>query len=179
MTPITDDSSSSSSRPRVLRLISLLPGIHVRELGRLLGISFSSTRYHVDKLCVAGEVVRQTEKGHVRLYPAGVEARDKIVYSFLRMKRSRDILIALAKDSKLTNKEICYGTGLSKSTVSKCIHDLVSVDLVKIQVSKTEGTITYEISDPKYLLQLLMDLHHSTDSRNGRSWPGSSMEGIT
>lgn len=170
MSPIENESSSHSSRPRVLRLISLLPGIHVRELCRLLGLSFSSTRYHVDKLCITGEVVRQTEKGHVRLYPAGLEARDKIAYSFLRMKRSRDILIALAKNSKLTNKEICYRTKLSKSTVSKCMHELVKADLVKTQISKAEGTITYEISDPKYLLQVLMNIHNPTSSRKERSW---------
>lgn len=149
----------------------------MRELCRLLGLSFSSTRYQVDKLCVSGKVVRQTEKGHVRLYPAGLEAKDKIVYSFLRMKRSREILIALAKDSRLTNKEISYMTGLSKSTVSKCIRELAKADLVKIQFSEAEGTITYEISDPIYLLQVLMNIQNSMGSRKGRSWSNSLTDG--
>ena len=135
----------------------------MRELCRLLGISFSSTRYHVDKLCITGQVVRETDKGHVRLYPVGLEAEDKIVYSFLRMKRSRDILIALAKDSKLTNREICSKTGLSKSTVSKSLHELVEANILRIQISNNI-VVTYEIGDPGYLLQLLMNIRNSTSS---------------
>jgi predicted transcriptional regulator len=142
----------------------------MRELCRLLGLSFNSTRYHVDKLCVTGQIVRQPEKGFIRLYPAGLEARDKIVYSFLRIKRSRDVLIVLAKDPKLTFKEICDRTGLSKSTVSKCMHELVNANLVKLQTSEAEGTIIYEISDPTYLLQVLMNIKPPVGSRKNRSW---------
>ncbi len=171
LSPVESDFSSDSSRSRVLELISLIPGIHLRGLCRLLGLSFSSTRYHVDKLCTTGEIVRESEKGYIRLFPAGVVLEDKIAYSFLRTKRFRDILLALAEDPHMTNKEICSRTKLAKSTVSKCIHELVDRGLVRDKASAIEGTITYEICDPEYLLRLLIDVHKSAAPRRSRPWP--------
>lgn len=177
MNPI-ESSSSHSSRPRVLDLISMMPGIHLRELCRLLGLSFTSTRYHVDKLCSAGTIVREREGGHVRLFPVGIRLEDKIAYSFLRTKRFRDILTALAEGSHLSSKEICSRTKLPKSTVSKCIHELVEVGLVKDQPSVKDGTVTYQICDPEYLLRVLMNAHKSSELQrtNPRFSPRSQTE---
>jgi predicted transcriptional regulator len=176
LNPIESDTSSHSSRVRVLRLISLIPGIHLRELWRLLGLSFSSTRYHVDKLCTAGKIVREGEKGYVRLFPSGLKQVDKTTFSFLRTKRFRDILTALAEEPHLTNKEICSRTKLAKSTVSKCIHELMEAGLVRNQPSVTEGTITYQICDPEYLLRLLINAHKSAELARNEAWPGLSTD---
>jgi predicted transcriptional regulator len=166
------DTPSQSNQPRVLRLISLIPGIHLRELCRLLGLSFTSTRYHVDKLCTTGEIVCERGRGHVRLFPAGLDLEDKVTYSFLRTKRFRDILMSLAQVPNLTNKEICAQTKLPKSTVSKCIHALMEAGLVRDQPSTTEGTITYQIRDPEYLFRLLINAHKSATSPRGKPRPG-------
>ena len=143
----------------------MLPGIHLRELHRILGMSFSSTRYHVDKLCDSGEIVQEKGRGHLRLYPAGLEDRDKAVYSFLRLKRSREILTALAQRSNITSKEICFRTGLTKSTVSKTVHELAEAGLVKRHFSKSEGATTYEISEPDYILRVLINAQHPSGAR--------------
>ena len=169
MNSIESGSSSHSSRPRVLQLVSMMPGIHLRELCRLLGLSFTSTRYHVDKLCATGEIVREREGGHVRLFPASFDLEDKVTYSFLRTKRFRDILTALAEDPHLTNKEICSRTNLPKSTVSKCIHELLEAGLVRDQPSQADGTVTYQICDPEYLLRVLMNARKSTASQKSKA----------
>jgi predicted transcriptional regulator len=145
----------SPNKLRIKLLVSTLPGIHLRELQRLLGISFNSTRYHVNNLSSTGEIICERVRGRSRLYPPGVSGQDKLVYSLLRSRTCRSILTALVEEPNLTNKQISIKTELAKSTVSEHIQRLLSAGVVRMNVSNENG-VTYELGDPNYILQLLM-----------------------
>lgn len=146
---------NESNRARIIELISLMPGLHLRQLQRLLGISFSSTRYHVKRLESSGKLLPKQDRGFVRLYPKGINESDLEIYPFLRNRTARLILSALIEQPGLSNKEISERTGLAKSTISEYLTRFLSAKIVKSTMAENKR-IAYEIQDPSHLLYLLM-----------------------
>ncbi len=150
----------ANSRLRVKFLVSLSPGVHLRELQRLLGMSFNSTRYHVDKLTKAGEIVRVEEGGYSRLYPTGTSEAERTLFAIVRAETDRKILLCLATASILSNKQLCDQTSLAKSTISEHLAELVRIGIVKTgQIGTT--SLMYELEEPERIRSLLMSLSPS------------------
>ena len=143
-----------NSRVRVKQLVSLAPGVHLRELQRLLGMSFNSTRYHVDKLTTAGEIIRVEEGGYSRLYPAGISEAERAIFTLVRGETDRKILASLVADPILSNKQLCEQTNLAKSTVSEHLTGLVRAGIVKTR-QVTENFVAYELEQPGQIRFLL------------------------
>jgi predicted transcriptional regulator len=135
-------------------LISLVPGVHLRELQRLLGISFSSTRHHVDILSREREIDRVEEGGFSRLYPVGTSDEYRVLFSNIRNKNRRLLLSALAHKQRLTNKQLSSLTGLPKSTVSEQLKPLMESRIVQGALSQKEG-IVYSLRDVETMSRLL------------------------
>jgi predicted transcriptional regulator len=148
--------SSVSYRSQTKLLVSLSPGIHVRRLQKLLGASFTTTRYHVDILERDGEIVRSKDGRYDRLYPAGTAEGMKAVYAVLQSKTARKVLQALADCSpqELTNGDLSERTNLPRSTVSECIRHVVGASMVRRYVTM-DGRILYELQDKEEVLRLL------------------------
>ena len=150
--------TQGNSRLRVKLFVSLSPGVHLRELQRLLGVSFNSTRYHVDKLAKAGEIVRVEEGGYSRLYPRGTTESERILFAVVRSETDRRILSRLVANSALSSKELCDQTGLAKSTVSEHIAELVRVGIIRTrQIGET--STSYELEQPERIRLLLRNLN--------------------
>ena len=78
-------------------MISLLPGIHLRRLQKLLGTSFTTTRYHVASLEREGEIVRSKDGRYERLYPVGTPDNMKAAYACLQSETARTVLRLLVE----------------------------------------------------------------------------------
>ena len=149
-------SDAGFNRDRAVRLVSLAPGIHLRELQRLLGISFNSTRYNVEKLCSRGEIVGQKEKGYLRLYPHGTKDRERVIYSLLRSKTLRRVLLLLSSEPDgLTHKQLGERTGFAKSTVSESLQRLTESGVVSVRFSDDLKTV-YVLQNGAELFHMLM-----------------------
>ena len=142
------------SRVKVRLLVSMLPGVHLRELQRLLGMSFNSTRYHVDKLTKAGDIVRVEDGGYSRLYPAGITTAERALFPIVRGETDRKVLVALASNEFLSNKQLCDLTNLAKSTISEHLAELVRLGIVRTRQMPESG-ISYELEQPELILSLL------------------------
>lgn len=129
-------SSNNALLANVLHLVNQSPGVHLRQLQRRLGISFSATRYNVEKLCKYGKIVCKKDRGHVRLYPLGTTEFEIAVYSQLRSHSGKAILDSLSKMKTSTNKGLALDTGLAKSTVSQKIQKLIQLGLVNINLDE-------------------------------------------
>jgi predicted transcriptional regulator len=136
----------NGNRTRIKLLVSVLPGVHLRELQRVLGLSFNTTRYHVEKLANAGEIVRKEEGGFSRLYPPGVGTEERVLFTLVRGETDRKILARLADSPGLSYKQVCELTGLAKSTASEHLARLVGLGVVKTSVHIDRG-IVYELRD--------------------------------
>jgi len=136
-------------------IVSLSPGIHLRKLQKLLGTSFSTTRYHVEGLRRGGEIVCSKEGRYQRLYPAGTSASSKATYAILQSKTARRILKVLARDQReVRNGDLCEMVDLPRSTVSECTSLLSRVGLVKRRIA-ADGYALYGIQDRQQTLELL------------------------
>lgn len=149
-----------SNKTRIRSLIFALPGVHLRQIQRILGVSFSSVRYNVDSLKHGGEILDSDESGHSRLFPSEVSEPERVIYSHLRTRSSRKILRALAKHGRLTNRELSNITGYSKSTISESIRRLLDARILATSFSVT-GRIAYKIKDPERVLRMLHTADHT------------------
>ncbi|MHB8565472.1 MAG: winged helix-turn-helix transcriptional regulator [Nitrososphaerales archaeon] len=146
-------SIKNQSRAKIIELVSMLPGIHLRELQRTLGVSFNSIRYNTDLLSRSGEIICERTSGYSRLYPVGTSESDKLVYSAIRNRTTRRILVQLGKSAQLTNKELTEHTGLAKSTISEHVHALLLSNLVRLTLS--DGGFKIQLQEPARVNLLL------------------------
>jgi predicted transcriptional regulator len=143
------------NRERAKMIISLSPGVHLRKLQKLLGTSFSTTRYHVESLARDGEIVCSREGRYQRLYPLGTAEGSKRTYAVLQSETARKVLGVLVRDQQdLRNGDLCERAGLPRSTVSECTALLGEVGLVQRRVT-ADGHTLYGVQDKQRTLELL------------------------
>lgn len=148
-------SLQNANRERAKMIVSLSPGIHLRKLQKLLGTSFSTTRYHVEGLRRDGEIVCSREGRYQRLYPAGTADGSKAAYAVLQSKTARRILSALAHDQRdLRNGDLSEIVKMPRSTVSECTSLLSGAGLATRRVG-ADGHALYGIQDRQRTLELL------------------------
>ncbi len=143
-----------SNRNSVKVLVSLLPGLHLRQLQRILGLSFNSTRYHVEALTRTGEIVRLEEGGYSRLYPIGTNEFDRTVYSLIRSISDRKILNCLTKRGPFSHKQLSDTTGLAKSTISEHLVRMLQAGVIRTSQATDYSTV-YELVDPDRIKEML------------------------
>jgi predicted transcriptional regulator len=154
------NSEVNVNKMRTKTLVALLPGIHLRRLQRLLGTSFSTTRYHVDSLLREGKIVSAREGGYTRLFPSGMEEDEMKIHSSLQNKNTRHILRALVNSRFLSKRELSVITGLSKSTIAKQIGTMGILNLVERHESRGEE-LTYGIRDYENVTLILSSLERN------------------
>jgi predicted transcriptional regulator len=143
-----------SNGSRIKLLISTFPGVHMRQIQRILGLSFSSVRYNVDALAKNGEVFVLSEGGRSHLFAPTITEHERLLYSHLRSRTSRRILRAIAKDGKLTNRQLLEITGFAKSTLSECIRRLLDAKIL-ITAFSPDARVAYDLREPDILLPIL------------------------
>jgi predicted transcriptional regulator len=143
-----------TNRGRIRLLVSLLPGVHLRQLQRLTGLSFNSTRYHVQVLERTGEIVRTEEGGYSRLFPVGTNDLDKALFSVIRRTTDREILTCMTRVNRISHTDLCNLTGFAKSTISEHLARLMRIGIVTAKSDDTER-IEYELTDPVRVKTLL------------------------
>jgi predicted transcriptional regulator len=143
----------SEGRTRIRLRVSLQPGLHLRELQRQIGLSFSSTRYHVDKLTKEGEIDRVEDKGYSRIYPAGTDSKDRILLSLVRRKADHKILSCFLAGDSLTQQGLAEVTGLSKSTISEHLAILLELGVVRTGVGGERRI--FELAEPAKMDRLM------------------------
>jgi predicted transcriptional regulator len=143
------------NRVRAKEIVSLSPGIHLRMLQRLLGTSFSTTRYHVHNLEKDGEIVCAKVGGHNRLFPVGMTDDMKAVCACLQSGTARKVLRGLVDGPQcLTQLDLSQKVNLSRSTTNECISLLNDVHLVD-RYFAPDGRVVYGIKDREKAVQLL------------------------
>lgn len=152
-------SQQNFNHERVKLLISLVPGLHLRAVQRLLGLSFSSTRYHVDALQKSGEIVRSQEGGYSRLYPNGISESDKILFSTINNETDRRILSCMVRNPSTSSREMYEQTGYARSTISEHLSRLIGIGVVAEEV--IDGHTKYMLTNPDKI-RAIMSIQNPT-----------------
>jgi len=159
-------------RGRILNAVSSKPGIHMRELGRTVGLSLSGVGHHLRVLEEEGLVVGLSDGYYRRFFPSHLvlepEARrldnaDRRLLAECRRTPSLAIILSLAVDGPLTHREIGHRLRKSKGTVSYHLSRLVDAGLVNMGRGSAEGT--YELADPKRAVSVLVTFSPSLRDR--------------
>ena len=146
-----------AGRVRIKLLVSLQPGLHLREIQRQIGLSFSSTRYHVDKLVKEGEVDRVEDKGYSRIYPTGISRKDRTLLTLIRRETDQKILSCLLRDNNLSQQRLAELTRLAKSTISEHMTTLLESGIVR---TKADGGRDFELTDRASVDKMLNGYPH-------------------
>jgi predicted transcriptional regulator len=138
----------NANRLRIKQVVMLSPGVHLRKVQRILGTSFSTTRYHVENLERDGEIVSSIDGRYQRLFPAGTTDDMKAAYAAVQSRTARRVLKAIADSPKgTTNGELFFSTiRLPRSTISEQIVVLERAGLVGRHVT-LDGRTLYELKD--------------------------------
>lgn len=155
------------NRARVKAIVQLVPGIHLRQLQRTMGTSFSTVRYHAAALSRSGEVLGERDGRYCRLYPHGISGEDKTFYTVIRRSSNRRVLKALVKSPTLTNKQVANATGLAESTVNKALSNLVDLRIVRRSFSG-ENRVAYELEDVDQIQHFLKRTNRAMEKATER-----------
>ena len=148
----------AEGRVRIKLLVSLQPGLHLRELQRQIGLSFSSIRYHVTKLAKEGEIDRVDGNGHSRIFPPGVDSAEKILLSLVRKGTDHKILSCFLKERSLSQQRLTDLTRLAKSTISVHLATLLESGVVRTKAG--EGRKIFELTDRAKIETMLDQYPH-------------------
>lgn len=123
-------------RRRILQMVARFPGIHVRELARLLDRSQALTDYHVAALAESGLLRPERFEQYLRLYPAAADLplgdEERRMLALLRDRRGLHIaLFLLGRPPSTRHTDIARGTGMGKSLVSFHLNRLVEGGLLR------------------------------------------------
>jgi len=126
------------------------PGVHFRELSRKLNIKIYNLKYHIKILNKKGFITQKKEDGFLRLYvPNKISNSDKIVFSFLRKKTTRNIIIIILYNIATSQRELCEILQKSSSTINDHIRNLLKKNI--IEIAPTNKGIVYRKKKPKIL----------------------------
>ncbi len=119
------------SRRKIYDLIEENPGLHFREIERRTGIAVGSLQYHLEFL-QKKHLIKTFKQGKFLRYYSVKESvvEEKAEMSFLRKPSARKIILFLLEKKKVNNLDISKKVGLSPSTTSWHLEQLVSEGVV-------------------------------------------------
>ena len=125
-----DEILENERRRKIYAIIEANPGIHLRELQRILNIPLSTLEYHIRYMTRKKIVFGETSRHHKRYYTKPLDPEDKKVLSVLRQKRMREIVLLILANKKAKYQFLSYNLKLPHSTLSFYLKYLVDNNIL-------------------------------------------------
>ncbi len=147
-------------RRRIYQFIRSNPGLHLRALGKQLGIALGDLRYNLDYL-EKRQLISSRSDGYRKTFFSvkDVFPRDRDVLALLRQRTPRRIVLHLMLRENSTFEELRGVLGVSKSTLSFHLRKLTGKGLVK--TSRLNGRNLYGLPDKEAVAELLITYKES------------------
>jgi predicted transcriptional regulator len=142
-----DEILENEKRRRIYALIEASPGIHLRELQRLLDMPFTTLEYHLSYMARKKTIFAETEGHHKRFYAKPLEPEDKKVLAALRQKRMREIVLFVLENGKVKYQLLAERLKLSHSTLSSYLKYLVGRNILAREKIGYENLYTVQDED--------------------------------
>jgi predicted transcriptional regulator len=114
------------ARRRIFAAVRDAPGVHFRELQRLLGMSVGQLEYHLHTMECDGQLKAVEERYYKRYYTPEVDSRDKDLLAVLRQENPRRILMHVMLNPGVGHGELASAVSMSPSSLSFYIGDMVT-----------------------------------------------------
>jgi len=171
---------SFEKRKTIYNTILHNPGLHLRELNRLVDFSFGSLRYHINYLIKKDLIMSDKNKGFCRFYVSKkIGRKDKELLNLLRNEIIRKILVIMISSGEDTvffkediknypkdNNWINFKNHLiekHKTTLEYHLNKLVKINVIeKVKIKRKIG---YRIIDESYLWDFFLKYNNEISSR--------------
>jgi predicted transcriptional regulator len=158
-----DELLAQPTRRKIFEVVSKNPGSSARDVQRLARLGWGETAYHLEQLTEAG-VIRRERGGRRDYYFApAMTWEDRRLFQALRSPAQRRMLLVLSETPGLTLGELREKLGLSLSTTSFHVRQLLSYSI--IEVFRTENLRRYRAVRPQRVAELVKSYQGSFEDR--------------
>jgi len=134
-------------RQKIYATIKKNPGLHIRELQRVLDIPLASLQYHLNYMARRNIIIEEKAEHYTRYYCTPLEPEDKKILSILRQKRIREIVLMILTSQKAKYRFIVETLKLPTSTVSFYLKNLVENNIIERTKIGYENVYTIKNED--------------------------------
>ena len=125
-----DEILENERRRNIYAAIEASPGIHLRELQRILNIPLTTLEYHLSYMGRKKILFAETQSHHKRYYTKPLDPEDKKLLAALRQKRMREIVLIILANGKAKYQLLVDQLKLSHSTLSSYLKYLVNNNIL-------------------------------------------------
>src|SRR5665647_856940 len=115
----------NENRRKIYVVIDGSPGIHLRELQRVLNMPLTTMEYHLSYMSRKKIIYSETDTHYKRYYAKPLDDEDKKVLSALRQKRLREIVLLILSNGKAKYQFMADYLKIPHSTLSFYLKYLV------------------------------------------------------
>jgi predicted transcriptional regulator len=90
----------NDNRRKIYKVIEDSPGVHLREVQRILEIPLTTLEYHLSYMGRKGIIYAETDTHYKRYYTKPLDKKDKKVLSALRQKKIREVVLLILSQQK-------------------------------------------------------------------------------
>lgn len=161
--------TGNRTRTAILRVISLIPGVHFRALRKILGIPNGSLQYHLDILENRGLIKRFKGYGYTRFYPQDYRGVNPSLAGVVTHPTVEKILIMMLKREEVTLREVSESLGITASTALWHLRRLEKAGIVTKETSRGRKHV-YRLRSREEIKKLLESYRPSLIEKLSNSW---------
>ncbi len=120
-----DEVLANENRRKIYAIIEKNPGIHMRELQRVLDMPLTTLEYHLTYMTRKRIIFREGDGHYKRYYVRPLDTEDKKILTALRQEKMRDIVFLVLTNKKVKHQFISDYLKLPNSTLSCYLKHLV------------------------------------------------------
>src|SRR4030066_1340154 len=120
-----DEILANENRRKVYSVIETNPGIHMRELQRVLDMPLTTLEYHLTYMEHKKILFSEADSHYRRYYARPLDSEDKKILSALRQKRMREIVFVVLINKKVKYQFLADYLKMPNSTLSFYLKYLV------------------------------------------------------
>ena len=144
----------NENRRKIYVVIEGSPGIHLRELQRVLNMPLTTMEYHLSYMSRKKIIYSETDTHYKRYYAKPLNDEDKKVISALRQKRLREIVLLILSNGKAKYQFMADYLKVPHSTLSFYLKYLVDNGILLKE--KVGYETIYTVKDDDKVVKVLV-----------------------
>jgi predicted transcriptional regulator len=154
-----DEILENNRRSKIYVTIKKNPGMHIRQLQRILDIPLTSLKYHLNYMARENVILEEKSDHYTRYYSKPLKEADRKVLSALRQKRLREIVMIILVNKKAKYRFIVQTLKLPSSTLSFYLKYLLDNHIV--ERTKIGYENIYTLKDEDRIAKILITYQQS------------------
>jgi predicted transcriptional regulator len=154
---------------RLLEIVRLIPGVHLREVQRRAGFGLGNTVYQLERLESQGLIESERHGRYRRYYSTEIKAGDRLWLSLVINPNRRRIVSALLAERALNLSELASRLGVRKSTAIWHLRILETAGLL-VLTKDPEGSDLWLLRDLERAKRLFIGFKPTTLDKLSESY---------